>query len=142
MCSYNLPSADKSVVIFKKKAYRKPFIPPTSLTPVILRSMHYQGESHPAVIKRVIVVPVDQLPLSGEQAIHKIKLLAGSRWTPNPPKDSGVGLNEEWKNGFIKISCESFPRASMNWSWASDTLDKLVDVANVSIYFYICRFKY
>jgi small subunit ribosomal protein S35 len=104
--------------------------------------MHYQGESHPAVIKRVIVVPVDQLPLSGEQAIHKIKLLAGSRWTPNPPKDSGVGLNEEWKNGFIKISCESFPRASMNWSWASDTLDKLVDVANVSIYFYICRFKY
>ena len=97
--------------------------------------MHYQGESHPAVIKRVIVAPVDQLPLNGEQAIHKIKLLAGSRWTPNAPTDAGVGLNEESKNGFIKISCESFPRASMNLSWASDTLDKLVEVANVSIYF-------
>ena len=93
--------------------------------------MHYQGESHPAVIKRVIVVPVDELPLSGEQAIHKIKLLAGSRWTPNPPIDAGVGRNEEWGNGFIKISCESFPKPSMNLRWASDTLNKLVEVANV-----------
>ena len=95
--------------------------------------MHYQGESHPAIFKRVIVVPVDQLPLNGEQAIHKIKLLAGPRWTPNPPTDSGVGRNEEWKNGFIKISCESFPKATMNLKWVSDTLDKLVDEANVSI---------
>ena len=99
--------------------------------------MHYQGESHPAIFKRVIVVPVDQLPLNGEQAIHKIKLLAGPRWTPNPPTDSGVGRNEEWKNGFIKISCESFPKAAMNLKWASDTLDKLVEEANVSIYIYI-----
>jgi len=98
--------------------------------------MHYQGESHPAVIKRVIVVPVDQLPLNGEQAIHKIKLLAGPRWTPNPPTDGGVGRNEESKNGYIKISCESFPRASMNLSWASDTLDNLIQVANVRIYIY------
>jgi len=99
--------------------------------------MHYQGESHPAVIKRVIVVPVDRLPLTGEEAIHKIKLLAGSRWTPNPPIDAGVSRNEEWGNGFIKISCESFPKPSMNLRWASDTLDKLVEVANVSIFFFI-----
>ena len=104
--------------------------------------MHYQGESHPAVIKRVIVAPVDLLPLNGEQAIHKIKLLAGPRWTPNPPTDGGVGLNEEWKNGFIKISCESFPRPSMNLSWASDTLDKLVEVANVSIYIIYFVYKH
>jgi len=114
----------------KLVAYRKPFIPPSSSTPVIVRSMHYQGESHPAVIKRVIVVPVDQLSLTGKQAIHKIKLLAGSRWTPNPPIDAGVSRNEEWGNGFIKISCESFPKPSMNLRWASDTLDKLVEVAN------------
>ena len=107
--------------------------------------MHYQGESHPVVTKRIIVVPVDQLPLNGEQAIHKIKLLAGPRWTPNPPTDAGVGLNEEWKNGFIKISCESFPRPSMNLSWASDALDKLVEVANVSLFYKkkcIQSFKY
>ena len=97
--------------------------------------MHYQGEGHPAVIKRAIVVPVDQLPLKGEQAIHKIKLLAGSRWTPNPPLDAGVSRNEEWKNGFIKISCESFPKPSMNLRWASDTLDKLVEASNVRIFF-------
>ena len=86
------------------------------------------------MIKRVIVVPVDQLPLTGKQAIHKIKLLAGSRWTPNPPIDAGVSRNEEWGNGFIKISCESFPKPSMNLRWASDTLDKLVEVANVSFF--------
>lgn len=101
--------------------------------------MHYQGESHPAVIKRVIVVPVDQLPLRGELAIHKIKLLAGSRWTPNPPTDAGVSRNEGWGNGFIKISCESFPKPSMNLRWASDTLDKLVEVANVSIVYILYR---
>ncbi|KAF8168202.1 mitochondrial ribosomal subunit protein-domain-containing protein [Crassisporium funariophilum] len=116
----------------KLVAYRKPFIPPTSSTPVILRSMHYQGEGHPAVAKRVIVVPVDQLPLNNETAIHKLKLLAGPRWTPNPPADAGVSRETEWGNGYVKISCEDFPRPSMNLKWASDTLDKLIAEANDS----------
>ena len=116
-------------------AYRKPFIPPTSATPLIVRSLDYQGEPHLATIKRVVVVAVDHLPLRTPQAIHKFKLLAGPRWTPNPPTDAGVAKGEPWGNGYIKISCEDLPRPEMNLKWASDTLDKLVAEANVNISF-------
>lgn len=114
----------------KLVAYRKPFTPPTSATPLIVRSLDYQGEPHLASIKRVVVVAVDHLPLRTPQAIHKFKLLAGPRWTPNPPTDAGVAKEEPWGNGYIKISCEDLPRPEMNLKWASDTLDKLVAEAN------------
>lgn len=113
------------------KAFRKPFDPPTSETSLIVRSMHYQGEYHPAAVKQVIVVPVDFLPLENEKAIHKFKLIAGPRWTPQPPKDAGVSGLDDWGNGYFKISCEDFPKAAQNLKWASDKLDKLVAVANV-----------
>ena len=93
--------------------------------------MHYQGEYHPATEKRAIVVPVDKLNLKNEKAVHKIKLLAGARWSPQPPKDAGVSGLEDWGNGYIKISCEDFPNGSQNLKWASDTLDKLIVAANV-----------
>ncbi|TFK77184.1 hypothetical protein BDN72DRAFT_807716, partial [Pluteus cervinus] len=114
----------------KLVAYRKPFVPPTEATPLIVRSLDYAGEEHPATIKRAVVVAVDQLPLRDEDAIHKIKLLAGPRWTPNPPADAGVNGLETWGNGYIKISCEDFPQPSMNLKWASDTLDTLLAEAN------------
>ncbi|KAF8905488.1 mitochondrial ribosomal subunit protein-domain-containing protein [Gymnopilus junonius] len=114
----------------KLVAYRKPFVPPSSDKPLIVRSMQYQGEGHPAAIKRVIVAPVDKLPLKDDKALHKFILLAGSRWTPNPPADAGVPWNEEWGSGYIKIACEDFPKPSMNLKWASDTLDKLIEEAN------------
>ncbi|KAF8632587.1 hypothetical protein AX15_001794 [Amanita polypyramis BW_CC] len=116
----------------KLVAFRKPFIPPTTETPVIVRSIDYAGEEHPATAKRVIVVPVDQLPLKNDDAVHKLKLLAGSRWTPNPPVDAGVSGLELWDNGYIKISCEDFPKPAQNLKWASDTLDRLVAEANSS----------
>ncbi|KAF9040520.1 mitochondrial ribosomal subunit protein-domain-containing protein [Panaeolus papilionaceus] len=114
----------------KLVAYRKPFTPPTTKEPLIVRSMHYQGESHPAMFKRVIVAALDQLPLKGDDAIHKFKLLTGPRWTPNPPADAGVSGLDDWGNGYIKISCEDFPTPAMNLKWASDTLDKLIAEAN------------
>ncbi|KAF9015067.1 mitochondrial ribosomal subunit protein-domain-containing protein [Cyathus striatus] len=114
----------------KLVAYRKPFVPPTNATPVVVRSIDYAGEQHPATTKRVIVVPVDKLPLKDDSAIHKIKLLAGPRWTPNPPADAGVAQSEEWGNGYIKISCENFPKPAMNLKWASDVLDRLITQAN------------
>ncbi|KAF8230647.1 hypothetical protein L208DRAFT_1280777 [Tricholoma matsutake] len=116
----------------KLVAYRKPFIPPTSTTPLIVRSLDYAGEDHPVTAKRVIVISVDQLPLRDAKAVHKIKLLAGPRWTPNPPADAGVSGLEVWQNGFIKISCEDFPKPAMNLKWASDTLDRLIVEANNS----------
>lgn len=113
-------------------AFRKPFIPPTNATPVIVRSLDYGGEEHPATAKRVVVVAVDQLPLRDQDAIHKIQLLAGPRWSMRPPLDGGISPLQGWGNGFIKISCEDFPKPAMNLKWASDTLDRLIAEANVS----------
>ena len=113
--------------------FRKPFEPPTSATPLIVRSIDYVGEEHPATAKRVVVVPVSQLPLQGDDAIHKIKLLAGTRWTPDPPSDSGVGPNEpDREHGYIKIACEDFQNPETNLSWASGALSRLIAAANVS----------
>lgn len=99
---------------------------------MVVRSLDYAGEDHPVTAKRVIVVSVDQLPLRDVKAVHTIKLLAGPRWTPNPPTDAGVSGLEVWQNGFIKISCEHFPKPAMNLKWASDALDRLIVEANVS----------
>jgi len=99
--------------------------------------MHYQGEEHPVARKRVVVVALDHLPLKSEAAVHKFKLLAGPRWSPEPPKDAGVSEQNGWGNGYIKISCEDFPNAAMNLKWASDTLDKLVAESNVSWAYFV-----
>ncbi|KAJ6519731.1 mitochondrial ribosomal subunit protein-domain-containing protein [Mycena sanguinolenta] len=115
----------------KLVAYRKPFEPPPSRdAPLVVRSMDYGGEEHPATAKRVVVAAVDDLPLKNKDAIHRIKILAGPRWTPNPPTDGGISGLDEWKNGFIKISCEDLPEPAMNLKWASDTMDRLVAHAN------------
>jgi len=114
----------------KLVAYRKPFIAPTASTPLVVRSLDYAGEEHPATAKRVVVVSVDELPLRDANAVHKLKLLAGPRWTPDPPADAGVSGLQTWSHGFIKISCEDFPKPAMNLKWASDTLDRLIAEAN------------
>ncbi|KAF7306847.1 MRP-S28 domain-containing protein [Mycena indigotica] len=117
----------------KLVAYRKPFDPPADRdAPLVVRSIDYGGEEHPATAKRVIVTAVDSLPLKNADAIHRIKLLAGPRWTPHPPADGGMNGLDEWKNGYIKISCEDFPEPAMNLKWASDAMDRLVTQANNS----------
>lgn len=117
-------------------AFRKPFVPPTAETPLVIRSVDYAGEEHPLTAKRAVVVPVAQLPLRCDLAVHKIKLLAGARWTPDPPKNAGVPEDaEQGKHGYIKIACEDFAQPAMNLKWISDTIDELVSVANVRILF-------
>lgn len=100
-----------------------------------MRSISYGGEEHPADQKRTIVVPVARLPLKDDAAIHKFKLLAGTRWSVEAPRDSGIHSDNEggYEHGYFKISCEDFPKAAMNLKWASDTLDRLLTAANVSI---------
>ena len=93
-------------------------------------------------MKRAIVVPVDKLPLKDEIACHKFILLAGPRWSPVPSADSGVSGLEDWGNGYIKISCEDFPRPSQNLKWASDTLDKLIEEANVRSYCFLKKNRF
>jgi small subunit ribosomal protein S35 len=115
-------------------AFRKPFVPPTPETPLVVRSISYGGEEHPVTVKRVIVVPVAHLPLKDDAARHSLKLIAGTRWTPTPPRDSGIGSEEPGgEHGYVKISCEDFPRPAMNLKWASDALDRLVEEANVCL---------
>ncbi|KAI0033408.1 mitochondrial ribosomal subunit protein-domain-containing protein [Vararia minispora EC-137] len=111
-------------------AFRQPFVPPTSETPVTVRSLNY-GEEHPATAKRVIVAKVAHLPLRNKAAVHKFCVLAGVRWSPESPKDSGFRYKEEGgEHGYIKISCETFSEPSQNLKWASDTLDRLIREAN------------
>ena len=94
--------------------------------------MSYGGEEHPAAKKRTIVTPVALLPLKDDLARHRFKVLAGPRWSVEPPKDSGLGRDEDvGKHGYFKISCEDFPEASQNLKWASDRLDRLLVEANV-----------
>jgi small subunit ribosomal protein S35 len=118
-------------------AFRKPFIPPTSETPLVVRSISYGGEEHPVTVKRALTVAVSQLPLKDKRAIYKFRLLAGVRWTPTPPKDSGIKLGESAKHGYVKISCEDFPEPAMNLKWVSDRLDDLINEANVRSSFFL-----
>jgi len=113
--------------------YRIPFTPPSTERPLIVRTIDYCGEEHPASAKRVVVSPVSQLPLRTPDAVHNIKLLAGARWSPETPRDSGVGLGEKVdEHGYIKISCEDFPEPGMNLKWISDVFDRLIEQAHKS----------
>ncbi|KAH8120341.1 ribosomal protein S24/S35, mitochondrial, conserved domain-containing protein [Phellopilus nigrolimitatus] len=113
--------------------WREPFTPPTSDRPLVVRTINYGGEEHPATAKRTVVVAVAHLPLDGSKARHTFKLLAGPRWSPSPPPDSGIGPSEgKDEDGFIKISCEDFPQPGMNLKWISDVLDRLVAEANAN----------
>jgi len=119
----------------RMKAFRKPFVPPKDSTPLVVRTISYAGEEHPAAKKQVIVVAVSQLPLRSPEAVHKLKLLAGTRWSLEPPRDSGIAYEEDerlGKHGYVKISCEDFPGSAMNLKWGSDTLDNLLEEANNS----------
>ncbi|KAH9947144.1 mitochondrial ribosomal subunit protein-domain-containing protein [Amylocystis lapponica] len=105
--------------------------PAKRVQPLVVRTISYGGETHPAETKRTIVVPVARLPLKGAAAVHKFKLLAGPRWTIEPPRDAGVGADENaGEHGYFKITCEDFPKPAMNLKWASDTLDRLLAEAN------------
>ena len=112
-------------------AFRKPFVLPTRETPLVVRSISYGGEEHPATVKSALTVAVSQLPLKDKRAMYKFRLLAGVRWTPTPPKDSGIKLGESAEHGYVKIACENFPEPAMNLKWVSDRLDDLINAANV-----------
>lgn len=108
-------------------------------SPLIVRAIEYGGEDHPATSKRVVVVAVDELPLTDKDSVHKFKILAGPRWSLKPPTNSGVGDLTPWGNGFVKISCEDFLYPAQNLKWISDTLDRLIREANVRLLLFICR---
>ncbi|KAG8778311.1 hypothetical protein FRC12_025040 [Ceratobasidium sp. 428] len=119
-------------------AFRKPFVPPPPNTPLSIRTFSYGGEPHPAEHKAVLVAPVSRLGLPTPEAVHKLKLLAGVRWSPTAPRDAGFSTEEAAersefaKDGYIKISSEHFPEVRMNVKWCSDMVDELVRQAKAS----------
>lgn len=130
-CVVRFPCSTLFTFVFKD--WREEFQAPSSDKPLVVRTIDYGGEEHPATSKRTVVVPVAHLPLNGPKARHALKLLAGPRWSPSPPSDSGIGPDEALlEDGFIKISCEDFPQPGMNLKWISDVLDRLIAEANVS----------
>ncbi|SPO25211.1 related to RSM24 - mitochondrial ribosomal protein of the small subunit [Ustilago trichophora] len=110
----------------KLSAFRETYTPPKDKQYLQFRFQHYQGENHPASRKVVLTVNVDELAKAGAvkdaQSKHKLLLLAGSRFHSK---------GKEGTAGEIKISCELFPNERQNMKWCSDTLDKLVNEANV-----------
>lgn len=117
-------------------AFRRPFVPPPSDKYLTHRQLWYGGEEHPAEKKAVIVVPVSKLPLTQPSAVHKFKLIAGTRWSREYPKDSGFSSHELeslGEQGFIKISCEDMPDHGLNLKWCSDVLDRMVKESNASL---------
>jgi len=89
----------------------------------------------PVLRKRVLVAPVAKLPLNGPKAIHNFKIIAGARWTIEPPKDGGIGNDEpKDQHGYVKISSEDFPEPNQNLKWANDVLDRMIHEANVRLF--------
>ncbi|KAH7338708.1 mitochondrial ribosomal subunit protein-domain-containing protein [Rhizoctonia solani] len=115
--------------------FKKPFQPPSSNSPLSIRTFTYGGEPHAAEHKAILVAPVSQIGLKSSQAIHKLKLLAGVRWSEAAPRDAGFSLGEVGnpsfaEHGYVKISSEHFPEVRMNAKWCSDMLDALIKQAN------------
>ncbi|CAE6464580.1 unnamed protein product [Rhizoctonia solani] len=115
--------------------FKKPFQPPSSKTPLSIRTFTYGGEPHAAEHKAILVAPISQIGLKNPQAIHKFKLLAGVRWSEAAPRDAGFAIGEVEdpsfaEHGYIKISSEHFPEVRMNAKWCSDILDELIKQAN------------
>jgi len=119
--------------MFMLQGLREDFVPPTSDLPLVVKTVHYNGERHPVTRKRTLTVPVALLPLRDEVAIHKFKLLAGPRWTQRPPTDGGVGESEieVWGNeGYFKMAVEDLAEPIQNLKFGSDVLDRLIETAN------------
>ena len=115
------------------------------------RSVHYQGEAHPAARKSVLTVDVGELFASshfkdaGNAAKRKFLHLAGSRWIPSSGNyNQGPQVQEVFRQdgkyadveapavGIIKIACERFPFESQNMKWCSDAFDLLLEESKVS----------
>jgi small subunit ribosomal protein S35 len=113
-------------------ALRVPYNPPPR-RPLVVRSISYGNEQHPVSAKKTVTVPLLALPLMTPDSIHKFIVLAGVHWSPEPPKNSGIGTDEVISPlGYFRLSCERYPDGAMNLNWIMKTIDRLVKESNVS----------
>ncbi|KAK8850604.1 hypothetical protein IAR55_004523 [Kwoniella newhampshirensis] len=116
-----------------RAANKTQFKPPTSSIR-LTSTIDLSSPSSKFHTKSVLLVPVSSLPLPNEKAVHRLKLLAGPRWTPGRPgREEFLSESDEageGKEGWVKISEERFANASQNRRSVSDILDRLVEAAN------------
>ncbi|TIB78615.1 hypothetical protein E3Q22_02555 [Wallemia mellicola] len=118
----------------KLEKYRKEFKPPAKDEVVKVRTLDYLNqEPHPASVKSVVTVKVSDLPLADASSKHKLKLLAGPRWS-GPESRIVDGKLVEDVDGEIKISSEQFPYRAQNMRWCSDKLQLLLKESNDKSY--------
>lgn len=136
MSSRTKTGKDKVMRLTLHAAQAKPFKTPTANQSIRIRStLDLSYPTSPVHRKSVLIAPVDSLPLKGKDAIQRIKLLAGPRWTPGyPGKDEQrTASSGEELGGWIKIAEERFPDARANRWNVGQMLEKLVETANVSL---------
>lgn len=125
----------------------EPFTPPPASHIATYKFTHFQGEPHPASAKVVLTLDIGQLwaskTLSSPIALHKFLLIAGARW--QPPSPAWV---EQWNAaraepaklealvqsghlGTLKMASDTYPHESQNMKWCSDTLDAMIQAAQV-----------
>ncbi|EIW70084.1 hypothetical protein TREMEDRAFT_29420 [Tremella mesenterica DSM 1558] len=115
------------------RAQSRPFIPPPKGAIRLTTTIDLSEPDSSRHMRQVLMVPVDGLPLKGSEATHRLKLIAGPRWTPHRPGNEipSEGNDEvEGKEGWIKISEDRFESINMNRKSTLDMLEKLVDAAN------------
>lgn len=112
-------------------AQAKKFQPPKGQIRVT-RTVDLSDPDSPLQQKAVVIAPVSSLPLEGSDALQRLKVLAGPRWTPGWPgrHEGETPSSELGKDGFVKISEETYATMRMNRKSASDMLERLVQAAN------------
>ncbi|WVR08677.1 hypothetical protein IAU60_005735 [Kwoniella sp. DSM 27419] len=116
-----------------RAANKTTFTPPTASIR-LTSTIDLSSPSSKFHTKAVLLVPVASLNLPSPEAVHRIKLLAGPRWTPGRPGreeflSHGQDNDAEGKEGWIKIAEERFSNAQQNRSEVSAALDRLVEAA-------------
>ncbi|WWC72656.1 mitochondrial 37S ribosomal protein mS35 [Kwoniella pini CBS 10737] len=119
-----------------RAANKTTFTPPTSSIR-LTSTIDLSSPSSKFHTKAVLLVPVSSLNLSTPEAIKRIKLLAGPRWTPGRPgrneflpNGGAQSGSQEGKEGWIKISEERFGNSQQNRIEVSNILDRLIASAN------------
>ncbi|KAL1412630.1 37S ribosomal protein S24, mitochondrial [Vanrija albida] len=127
---------DREALLAQARKFRKP-----KGTIRVTSTVDLSDPDSPYHQKAVLVAPVSALPLKTPEAIHRLKLLAGPRWSPGQPGRAELGPNAAGalapgaedklgKDGWVKIAEERLPLGRMNRKSVSDMLDKLVEAAN------------
>ncbi|KAG0152133.1 hypothetical protein CROQUDRAFT_719395 [Cronartium quercuum f. sp. fusiforme G11] len=118
--------------------FRQPFVPPDPNAHLIVKTHddmefhHGQADSQRPNRKVTVRLNLSRFPelIASPEAMHKIKLIAGARWTA-PTIRSAFDTNEHYDDphGSVTIACDKYPSRAMNERWCSETVNRLLVAA-------------